>query len=64
MVKKADFTRNDIILECDPDTMDYYSMWEPIVVGAGKTEQEALDDLRKAAYFSVDKLIELRLKNK
>ncbi|MBN1693721.1 MAG: hypothetical protein JW845_09250 [Dehalococcoidales bacterium] len=64
MVKKADSTRNDIIVECDPDTMDYYSVWEPVVVGAGKTEREALDDLRAAAHFSVDKLIELRIKNK
>ncbi len=62
MVKKDDLTRNDIIVQCDPDNMDYYSVWEPVVVGAGKTEREALEDLRKAAHFSVDTLIELKLK--
>lgn len=64
MAKGADLTRHDIIVECDTDTMDYCSVWQPVVVGAGKTEQEALEDLRTAAHFSIDKLIELRLKNK
>ena len=64
MVKKADLIRNDIIVECDTDTMDYYSVWEPIVIGAGKTAREALEDLREAAHFSVDRLIDLKLKNK
>ncbi|MBN1160344.1 MAG: hypothetical protein JXA17_00120 [Dehalococcoidales bacterium] len=64
MARKAYLTRNDIIVECDTDTMDYCSVWQPIVVGAGKTEQEALEDLRAAAHFSVEKLIDLKLKNK
>lgn len=64
MAKKADLTRNDIIVECDTETMDYYSVWEPVVIGSGKTEVEALEDLRTAAHFSVDKLIDLKLKNK
>ena len=64
MAKKADLTRNDIIVEYDPDTMDYCSVWEPVVIGAGKTEQEALEDLRQAAHFCVDQLIELKLNNK
>ena len=63
MAGKTDLIKNDIIVECDADTMDYYSMWEPVVIGAGKTEQEALEDLRTAAHFSVDKLIDLRIKN-
>jgi hypothetical protein len=63
MTKKADLTRNEIIVECDPDTMDYCSVWEPVVIGAGKTEREALEDLRVAAHFSVDTLIELKIKN-
>ncbi len=64
MAKKAGLTRNDIIIECDTETMDYYSVWKPVVIGAGKTEVEALEDLRTAAHFSVDKLIDLKLKNK
>ena len=63
MAGKTDLIKNDIIVECDADTMDYYSTWEPVVIGAGKTEQEALEDLRTAAHFSVDKLIDLRIKN-
>jgi hypothetical protein len=63
MARKAYLARNDLIVECDTETMDYYSVWEPVVIGAGKTEQEALEDLRTAAHFSVDKLIDLKIKN-
>ncbi len=63
MARKADLAKNDLIVECDTETMDYYSVWEPVVIGAGKTEQEALEDLRTAAHFSVDKLIDLKIKN-
>lgn len=64
MVKKAGLTVNDITVECDTETMDYYSVWEPLVIGAGKTAREALEDLREAAHFSVDTLIDLKLNNK
>jgi predicted RNase H-like HicB family nuclease len=55
--------RNDIDVEFDEATQGYYAIWEPIVIGAGKTRHEALDDLRQAAHFGVDTFIELKLKN-
>jgi hypothetical protein len=64
MVKKTKPIGKSIEVEYDIDTMDYYTVWEPVVVGAGKTEEEALEDLREAAHFSVDKLIDLKLDNK
>jgi hypothetical protein len=42
---------------------EYYIIWEPIVTGMGKTKREALEDLRAAAHFGVDTLIDLKLKN-
>ena len=49
--------------EFDETTQGYYAIWEPIVIGAGKTRHEALDDLRQAAHFGVDTFIELKLKD-
>jgi predicted RNase H-like HicB family nuclease len=54
---------NGINLEFDSETGEYYIIWEPVVIGAGKTEDEALEDLREAAHFGVDSLIALKLKN-
>ena len=54
---------NNINLEFDKKTREYYIIWEPIVIGMGKTSREALEDLREAAYFGVDTLIDLKLKN-
>jgi hypothetical protein len=55
--------RNDIDVEFDEATQGYYAIWEPIVIGAGKTKHEALDDLRQAAHFGADTFIELKLKD-
>jgi predicted RNase H-like HicB family nuclease len=55
--------RNDIDVEFDEKNQGYYAIWEPIVIGAGKTRHEALDDLRQAAHFGVDIFIELKLRN-
>ena len=55
--------RNEIDVEFDEATQGYYAVWEPIVIGAGKTRPEALDDLRQAAHFGVDTFIELKLKD-
>jgi predicted RNase H-like HicB family nuclease len=54
---------NDIELEFDEETRNYYIVWEPIVISLGKTRQEALEDLRQAAHFGVDTLIDLKLKD-
>lgn len=55
--------RNDIDVEFDKATQGYYAIWEPVVIGAGKTRHEALDDLRQAAHFGADTFIELKLKD-
>jgi predicted RNase H-like HicB family nuclease len=55
--------KNDINLEFDRETGEYYIIWEPIVIGTGKTRHETLEDLRTAAHFGVDTLIDLKLKN-
>ena len=54
---------NDIELEFDEETRNYYIAWEPIVISLGKTRQEALEDLRQAAHFHVDTLINLKLED-
>jgi len=55
--------QNEIHIEFDEVTNDYYVVWEPIAMGAGKTRQEALDDLRQAAHFGIDTFIDLKLKD-
>lgn len=54
---------NDIKLEFDSQTGEYYIIWRPVVISAGRTKDEALEDLRKAAHFGVDSLIDLKLAN-
>ncbi len=55
--------RQDIEIELDPETNDYFIIWEPRVISLGKTEGEALEDLREAAHFAVDTLIDLKHKD-
>ena len=54
---------NNINLEFDRETGEYYIVWKPIVIGMGKTRHETLEDLRTAAHFGVDTLIDLKLKD-
>ena len=54
--------QNGIDIEVDKATRGYYGIWEPIGIGAVKTRHEALDDLKQAAYFGVDRSIDLKLK--
>jgi predicted RNase H-like HicB family nuclease len=52
-----------INLEFDKTSGGYYIIWEPVVIGAGKTADEALEDLREAAHFGVDTLIDRKLQD-
>lgn len=52
---------NEIEIEFDEETQDYYIIWEPVVISLGKTKEEALEDLREAARHGVDTLIDLKL---
>jgi predicted RNase H-like HicB family nuclease len=54
---------NSITLEFDKESGEYYIVWEPLVIGAGKTKDEALQDLREAAHLGVDTMIDRKLQN-
>jgi hypothetical protein len=55
--------KNDINISFDEETRDYYVIWEPIIIGMGKTEVKAWQDLREAAHFCVDSFIDLKFKD-
>jgi len=63
MGKVTALAKNGINFEFDSETGEYCIIWEPVVIGTGKTKDEALEDLRTAAHFGVDTLIDLKLKN-
>ena len=52
---------NDIEIEFDEESQNYYICWQPIVISLGKTKDETLDDLREAAHLGIDTLIDLKL---
>ena len=54
---------NGINLEFDKKSGEYYIVWEPVVIGAGKTAGDALQDLREAAHFGVDTMIDRKLQD-
>ena len=54
-------SRNEIKIEYDEEKQDYYIVWEPIIISSGKTRIEALADLRQAAHYGVDTLIDLKI---
>jgi len=62
MGKVTALAENDINLEFDRESGEYYIIWKPVVIGMGKTSTKALEDLREAAHFGVDTLINLKLK--
>ena len=52
----------EMIMEYDKVTDSYYVIWEPVaVIGMGRTEREALDDLREAANLGIETLVNLKL---
>ena len=53
---------NDIKLDYDKESGDYYIVWEPVVLSAGQTARQALEELRGAAHSGVDTLIDLKIK--
>lgn len=54
---------NNIKLEFDSETHQYYIIWEPVVISTGRTRVAALEDLREAAHSGVDTLIDSKLKD-
>ena len=53
----------EIKIELNRVTQHYYIVWELSVIGLGMAKQEALEDLREAAHFGVDSLIDQKLRN-
>lgn len=54
---------NEIRTEYDDDSQGYYIIWQPLtIIGMGRTEQEALEDLRAAAHFGVEVMVNSKLK--
>lgn len=56
--------RNEISVEFDDYTRSYYAtVIPPAAVGSGRTASKALSDLRKAAYYGIDTLIDIKMVN-
>ena len=55
--------KGEIALQFDREAQEYYIVWEPVIIGMGRTKEEALEDLRIAAHFGVDTFIDLKLKD-
>jgi predicted RNase H-like HicB family nuclease len=54
---------DEIIIDYDDDSQSYYCIWRPLTsVDLGKTEAEALDDLRAAAHFGIETVVDLKLR--
>lgn len=58
-----DALANSIDLEFDQERGEYYIVWQPVIMGAGKTAGEALEDLREAGHFGVETLIDQKLQD-
>lgn len=53
--------KHDIDIELDRETGSYFVFWTPCIASSGATEHEALEDLRAAAHFGVDTMIDLKI---
>jgi predicted RNase H-like HicB family nuclease len=53
---------DEILIAYDDDSQSYYCIWRPLTsVGLGETKAEALDDLRAAAHFGIETMVDLKL---
>jgi len=54
---------DEITIDYDDNSQNCYCVWRPLTsVGLGKTEAEALDDLRAAAHFGIETMLDLKLR--
>src|SRR4030042_6562658 len=52
---------HDIEIEFDEVSKDYYVIWQaPVAIGSGKTELEALMDLKEAVHFGIASFVAAR----
>ena len=55
--------RGKIDLKYNRSIKEYYIVWKPVVISAGKTKNEALEDLRAASHFCTDAVVDLKLQD-
>jgi hypothetical protein len=54
---------SEIQIEFDGEVRSYYTVWQPMVaIGMGRTEKEALEDLRAAAHFGIETNVNSKLR--
>jgi predicted RNase H-like HicB family nuclease len=54
---------DEILVDYDDNSQSYYCIWQPLTcIGMGKTKVEALADLRAAAHFGIETIVDLKLK--
>jgi predicted RNase H-like HicB family nuclease len=54
---------NEMLIEYDEEIQSYFIAWRPMAaMGIGGTAAEALEELRQAAHFGIDTMVDLRLK--
>ena len=54
---------DEIMIAYDDDSQSYYCIWRPLTsVGLGRTEAEALDDLRAAAHLGIETMVKSKLR--
>ena len=54
---------DEIVIDYDDDSQSYYCIWRPLTsIGLGKTEAEAVDDLREAAIFGIETTVDSKLR--
>ena len=52
---------DEIMIAYDDDSQSYYCIWRPLTsIGLGRTEAEALDDLRAAAHLGIETIVDLK----
>lgn len=52
---------DNIEIGFDEEDLSYYAVTKLIALGLGKTQEDALEDLRKAGHFGIDTIINTRL---
>jgi hypothetical protein len=58
----APLTDSKISFEYDEELQSYYIVWNPIAaIGMGRTEKEALEELRAMAHFGIDTAVDIKL---
>jgi predicted RNase H-like HicB family nuclease len=54
---------DEMIVAYDDDSQNHYCIWRPLTsIGVGKTEAEALNDLRAAAHLGIEIMVDLKLR--